>query len=113
MSAVAYTAHIQEIQLIKSSLLPGIETFQFQLSQWQTLFDEFEDNGEISVFPDLLPPPNFVIILDLAQIYIDVELSSSFPNGASVSIKGDISKDKQMEWMRFIHNKSAELVGSE
>jgi hypothetical protein len=116
----AFSQQIHEILLLQSSLLPG-EVLQFTLSpsschQWQRILDEFSEFQEISPQSETdppLPPPQFVIKLENAPIWLEIEFSSSPPDRSFVSVKGNISKDDQMKWTSLIEQKTAELHGNE
>lgn len=110
MSAISQ--QLQEIQLLQSSLLPGeLLLFKSLSRQWEPILKDFSENQVIPA--EELPPAHFVIKVQDALFWLDIEFCSSYPKKTSVSIKGDVSKIEQIEWASFIHEKTLESIDTE
>ena len=109
----------QELYLLHYSLLSG-EILLFQEPEsltnenWNDYLERYPDLSLDEDYP-ALSAPHFTIIAEDARCQIDVQYPSEHSSRpiARVAIKGDITRDEQDWWQRFIEQKAEEVKGSE
>ncbi|KAH9486039.1 RWD domain-containing protein 2B [Psilocybe cubensis] len=113
MLSESITRQLEELQLIKCSLLPDEELrFIDDNSGWTEALDAY------SLDPDsthrLESPALFSIRLIGYKTWFEVAFSAAGGRGSAVSVKGeDMSRSQQDWWNSFISNKLEEISDSE
>lgn len=119
---------IEEIRLIKYSLLPG-EVLVFLddcVDIWEPLLvEDFESDGRqadhsssshTGFLPGASLTPHFAIKVDDSKLWFEVELPDAYPDDAAtplVAIKGEgITRHEQERWQAFTKETLEELTSS-
>lgn len=117
-TALTLQRQLEELNLIKCSLMPG-ETLRFVSgSPWEDQLRVYSDTPEL-VSNEHLGSARFELRVDDAKLWFDVELPQSYPSEdgsvlPSVLVRGDeISRSEHERWQAIVKHLLAEVSDSE
>ena len=109
---------LEELNLIKCSLMPG-ELLQFTSSSpWEELLESYVE-GAADVSLERLDAARFQLRVDELKLWFEVELPSTYPSDdravlPSVLVRGDeISRSEHERWQAIVKDMLAEVQDSE
>ena len=99
--------------MLKCSLMGDeIMVFDEYHKVWESLVDEYTENGQVSQTSSHVPC-QFAIKLEKFDLWINIELSLGYPGDrrAVVSVKGDrLTRSNQERWQRIIDGTLGDLI---
>ena len=99
--------------MLKCSLMGDeIVVFDEYHKVWESLVDEYAENGQVSRTTQRVPC-QFVIKLEKFDVWINIGLSLGYPEDghAVVSVKGDrLTRSNQERWQRIIDSTLGDLI---
>jgi hypothetical protein len=122
MDADTLTKQLEELHLIRCSLLPGeLLTFIGGDSEaWTELLDNHASATPTSnQFQSTLSPAHLQLKVEAANVWLEVRMPSQYmgdlrDSRPSFSVKGEnISRSEQESWGRIIAEKSSEIAETE
>jgi hypothetical protein len=115
---------LEELQLIKFSLLPGeVLVFLEHCSVWDGLLEKYADDmeaGESKTVKEI-PPVTFQVSLESWNVWFEIGFPRDYDglglrerNAPSVAVKGeDITRKEQEEWAKVVREKLEEIGETE
>ena len=119
---------LEELSLLKHSLLPGEDLFHITLSDnqdgWQALLESWQESGDTADLEraaQALPPAHFRIQAESVDVWFELCLDEEYdggaqqgPQGYTVSVKGGtLGRKDQEAWQAFVKEKIEEVRDSE
>jgi hypothetical protein len=115
MISTTLTRQLEELHLLNCSLLPGESlTFVLDTETWADMLEAYPDVSSVLGLSHL--QACFEVKLQSSNIWFEVELPNSYPDGGlpPISVKGaDVTRDEQEKWTMTIRERSHELEGSQ
>ncbi|KAF8993094.1 hypothetical protein BDQ17DRAFT_161998 [Cyathus striatus] len=112
------TQCLEELQLIRCSLLPGeILTFIDQAVTWEKLLEDPSERSPESA--EELSPPHFTLYIDGYPVILDIEMKNNSDElqeripMSHISVKGNLKRDEHARWQEVIREKELELKEAE
>ncbi|TFY60751.1 hypothetical protein EVJ58_g4950 [Rhodofomes roseus] len=124
LTASVLSRQLEELNLLKHSLLPGEEFASLPPTEgpdhWATLLDSYSENAESLDLEEVartLPPAHLRIQSNGIDIWFEVGLSEDYEGGCapanagySVSVKGEtLARREQEAWQAFVKEKMEEF----
>lgn len=119
---------LEELSLVKHSLLPGEDLIPFTPSDnqdgWQALLESWQEDGETADLERVaytLPPAHFRIQAEGVDVWFELRLDGDYDGGAqrgspgyTVSVKGEtLGRKDQEAWQTFVKERMDEVRDSE
>ncbi|OSD00876.1 hypothetical protein PYCCODRAFT_1478893 [Trametes coccinea BRFM310] len=109
---------LEEIHLLKCSLLPGeLITFTEDAAAWEALLAAYATDPDAEPAPASEQPVHFSVRTEDSDVWFDVTLSSGYGEEGSVptvGVKGEhLGREEQQQWQATVAEALEEVRGSE